>query len=83
MTTSNPRFLPLPFGDARAARGGSVAAPAGLSQPARARRAGWRVLQDIGLRRSRSQILSLALQIEASRPALAAQLRETVRRGWL
>ena len=78
MTPSNPRSLPLPFGDARPAR----AAPAGPSRLARVGHAAWRVLQDIGLRHSRDEILSLALQIEASRPALAAQLRDTVRRGW-
>ena len=83
MTTSNSRSLPLPFGDARAARTTAIAAPAGPSRLARAGLAVWRMFQDAGLRHSRDEILGLALQIEASRPALAAQLRDTARRGWL
>ena len=81
--TTHPRSLPLPFGNAPVARAAGLAAPAGPSRLTRTGRALWRVLRDIGLRRSRGEILRLARDIEASRPELAAQLRDTARHGWL
>ena len=82
MTLQTPG-LPLPFGDRRVAYTPVVGNPAAPSRLARAGRVVWRVLQDIGLRRGRGEILRLARDIEASRPELAAQLRDTARRGWL
>ena len=81
MTTTRTPSLPLPFGDRRAALpAGSVARPSWL---ARAGHAVWRALCTVGQRRSRRHLLSLARDIEASRPELAAQLRDTARHGWL
>ena len=78
--TNRAPSLPLPFGDRRVAPvDGSVARPSWL---ARAGHAVWRVLLDIGQRRGRHHLLSLARDVEASRPELAAQLRDTARRGW-
>ena len=81
MTTTRTPSLPLPFGDRR------VALPAGATAPAswlaRAGHAVWHVLQDMGQRHNRHQLLHLARDTEASRPGLAAQLRNTARHGWL
>ena len=80
MNTRTPS-LPLPFGDRRVVLPDSpVAGPTWL---ARARGAVWRALCTVGQRRSRQHLLSLARDIEASRPELAAQLRDTARHGWL
>lgn len=83
MTTTRTPPLPLPFSDRRAALPAGTSASPGSSLLSRAGRAAWRVLQDMGQRRSRHHLLHLARDIEASRPELAAQLRDTARHGWL
>lgn len=49
----------------------------------RSLRAVWTALESVGRARARRQLLQLAHDIQASRPELAAQLRQTARRGWL
>ena len=83
MTTTRTSLLPLPFGDRRATLPDGASASAGASLVSRLGRALWRVLQHMGQRRSRHHLLHLARDIEASRPGLAAQLRDTARHGWL
>ncbi len=58
-------------------------APAAPSRFARARTAVWQALSAVGQSRGRAALLELAREHEATRPALAAQLRSTARRGWL
>ena len=43
----------------------------------------WSALESVGRARARRQLLQLARDVQASRPELAAQLRQTARRGWL
>lgn len=49
----------------------------------RSLRAVWTALESVGRARARRQLLQLAQDIQASRPELAMQLRQTARRGWL
>lgn len=49
----------------------------------RSLRAVWTALESVGRARARRQLLQLAQDIQASRPELAAQLRQTAKRGWL
>jgi hypothetical protein len=53
------------------------------SLPARAGSAIRRMLEQASPRRARSELLRLAREHEASRPGLAARLRETAGRSWL
>lgn len=49
----------------------------------RSLRAVWSALESVGRARARRQLLQLARDVQASRPELAAQLRQTARHGWL
>ncbi len=49
----------------------------------RSLRAVWTALESVGRARARRQMLQLAHDVQASRPELAAQLRQAARRGWL
>lgn len=46
-------------------------------------RAVWTALESVGRARARRQLLQLAHDVQASRPELAAQLRQAARHGWL
>ena len=61
---------------------GSVA-PSRPSIVGRVGRLLWGVLEQAGARRTRTELLRLANEHEATRPEFAVQLRAAARRGWL
>ena len=54
-----------------------------LQTLSRSLRGVWTALESVGHARARQQLLQLAREVQASRPELAAQLRQSARQGWL
>lgn len=73
MNTRTPAFAGVPVATSKPATGERFKAIA---------RAVWDALLVAGERRGRREILSLAASVEATRPALAAQLREAAENRW-
>ena len=74
---------PLPF--SRPERRPQIVAgvPGASSGPRRLLTIVWEALKAVGASRGRRELLALAREHEALRPAFAAKLRDAANRGWL
>ena len=74
---------PLPFSRPDRRPQVVTGAPAASSQPRRLLTIVWEALKAVGASRGRRELLALAREHEARRPAFAAKLRAAAHRGWL
>jgi len=74
---------PLPFSRPDRRPQAATGAPAAPSRLRRLLTAVWDALEAVGASRGRRELLALAREHEALRPAFAAKLRAAAQRGWL